>query len=177
MYSQYYTTYGHGLRQKTFKYFKDSPEREASQFSFAFVRNPWDRLVSAYNYLSTGGSSSKDSKDYKRLFSTYKNFKSMILNWHESYFDQIHFKPQWEWICDDNKNVIVDFVGRYENLQQDYNTVCDNIMIPRHRLPHKNRNNHKHYTTYYDDESQEIVATWYKIDIELFGYKFNNTIN
>ena len=172
MYSQYYTTYGHGLRKKTFKYFKDSSERKTPHFSFTFSRNPWDRLVSAYNYLSRGGSSSKDLKDYRRLFYTHKNFKTAVLNWHESYFDQIHFKPQWEWICDDNKNVIVDFVGRFENLQHDFNTVCDKIGVPRKKLPHKNKTNHKHYTEYYDEETREIVAQKYAKDIEYFGYEF-----
>ena len=95
MWSRHYKLFRHELRKKNFKYFKDSPERNISRFSFSFVRNPWDRLISAYKYLANGGNNPRDLKDYESLFSRYKNFRNTILNWDESFFNQIHFKPQW----------------------------------------------------------------------------------
>ena len=172
MWSRHYKLFRHELRKKNFKYFKDSPERNISRFSFSFVRNPWDRLISAYKYLANGGNNPRDLKDYESLFSRYKNFRNTILNWDESFFNQIHFKPQWEWICDDNKNIIVDYVGKFENLQKDYDTVCDKMSIPRTQLPHRNKTERKHYTEYYDDETRRIVAERYARDIEYFGYEF-----
>jgi len=66
----------------------------------------------------------------------------------------------------------IDFIGRFENLQQDYDVVCDKIGMPSKKLQVFNSTPHKHYTEYYNDETVGIVAELYSKDIEYFGYKF-----
>jgi|3_EtaG_2_1085321.scaffolds.fasta_scaffold78799_2 hypothetical protein len=169
---------GHNIRKKNYKYFKDI-KKSTNQFSFTFVRNPWDRCVSAFRWLNSAGKSRHhDKKDAENfLLGDQNDFSGFIRHYKSNnvILKQLHFKPQYQWICDDYDNVLVDFIGRFENLQEDFNKLCDTIEVPREKLVHhkKSKTKHKHYTEYYDDETRQIVAEKYSKDIEYFGYKFD----
>jgi len=137
-------------------------------FKFAFCRNPYDRIVSVWKYLSFVHSGRGMRNN---LFPEFKNFIKLGLNINNRHW-QWHYYPQYYHICSKNRNSDIDYVGRFENLQEDFNVVCDKIGIPRQKLPHKNKSNHKHYTEYYDDETKQVVAEKYAKDIEHFGYEF-----
>ena len=123
-------------------------------FVFAFVRNPWDRLLSFY-YFKKHNALNKIPQDmaFKYFLSSNKRHPIDQYSYIDGFGD-------------------FSFVGRFENLQQDFNIVCDKIGIPQQQLPHRNKTKHKHYTEYYDDETKQIVAEKYAKDIEYFGYKF-----
>jgi len=72
--------------------------------------------------------------------------------------------------------VLVDFIGRFESIQNDYDKVCDVIGAPKQMLgkylaTQKDAGT-EHYSCFYDNESKEIVAEIYKDDIERFRYDF-----
>jgi len=132
---------------------------------FAFVRNPYDWVVSWFFYRKRKNNiNNTRGIDFKNWLSdensTAYNEKGLGLN--VSQFDFIQGSHDCK----------LDFIGRFENLQEDFNIICDKIKIPQQNLPHKNKSKHKHYTEYYDEETKSIVAEKYAKDIEYFGYKF-----
>ena len=144
-------------------------------YKFAFCRNPWDRFVSLYFYCISG-SEMHGKFDHLKIKKLKKSFdfklfcKMISYDFHigNKFVWNIHYNEQLDFIDLEN----INFIGKFENLQEDFNTVCDKIGIPQQQLPHKNKSKHKHYTEYYDDETRQIVAEKYAKDIEYFGYKF-----
>jgi hypothetical protein len=130
------------------------PEIYNSYFKFGFVRNPWDRVVSSYHYMLRFGSIQEMS---------IKNFLEYISNTPVEH----KYLSQYNYIngC--------DFVGKFENLQKDFDIICDKIRIPKRIVGHlKKTKNRKHYTEYYDNETTDLVAKKYAKDIEHFNYRF-----
>lgn len=156
--------------------FKDTfPEEFNSYFKFAFVRNPWDRLVSAFFYLSDFGSNEGDRKIAAKYIGKYnKNFHAFCCDFlkEENINNIVHLRPQHTFICDEQDNILVDFVGKLENIEQDFKFVCNKLGCP-YTLKHIRASKHNYYTKCYTDETKEIVERVYQKDIELLGYKYN----
>jgi len=143
-------------------------------FSFTFARNPWSKMASDYLWMTNLDKNSNGCKR-KGTFLEYLNnendFDLENLK-KETFYRYDHILPQTDFVLNNKGERMVDFIGKFENLQEDFNIVCDKIGIPQQQIPHNNKSNHKHYTEYYDDETREIVAEKYARDIEHFGYKF-----
>ena len=158
-------------------------------FKFAFVRNPYDWLVSNYTfnrgvhapYIDVQVNRLLENKQQK-IYSARdpeENFKYLrkkmnpmnFTDWVKYYTRNIN-ATQIELIESIDTTISLDFIGRFENFQQDFDIVCEKIGIPSQQLPYKNATKHKHYTEYYDEETKQIVAEKYAKDIEYFGYKF-----
>jgi len=125
-------------------------------FKFSFVRNPWDRLLSFYLFKKTDRARIKIRDDL-----SLKDF--ILAGKGETGFNQKSYVDGFDEHC---------LIGRFENLQGDFDKICDMLGIPKNKLPLKNATDHNHYTEYYDDETREIVAEKYARDIEYFGYKY-----
>ena len=153
-------------------------------FIFTFVRNPWDRLISRYSHLqrrirkiTNKGIALKHSPQDRNLKDFFGDEPIRIESFtFEKFVDftsevnDAHWMPQTSMFADCLDKI--HFVGRFETLQQDFNFVCDRIGIARQELPIVNKTKHKHYTEYYCDKTQKIVAERYKNDIEVFKYEF-----
>ena len=164
-------------------YMSNYPNEFNSYFKFTSVRNPWDKAVSFYHYhikrkwdlkWDWNATNAPVFTEFVRNTSSYTKEKQeqIFQNTPSPCTYSKRMSNQLDWITDENGNIIVDYIMRLENLQEDFDIICDKIGIPRQQLPHKNKTNHKHYTEYYDDETRQIVAEKYAKDIEYFGYKF-----
>lgn len=149
-----------------------------SYFKFTFVRNPWDRLVSAYFFLNEGGLNESDRKWAKENLSPYTDFDSFVKGWvnRENVHSWNHFCPQYTYIFTKGSTTpMLDFIGRFENLEKDFlyiqkRTGIDSKLLCLNRTEARN----KDYKTYYTDATKQIVADVYRDDIEILGYNFDN---
>lgn len=139
-------------------------------YKFTFVRNPWDKLVSWYFYH-------KSQKIYKPK--TVEGFQSWVRNncpHHWVSIDNTKWKGNnplacSEWLTNSH-NIHMDFIGRMENIDNDFKAICEAAGVVDVKLPHVNKSSHEHYAEYYDDETRQLVAEAYSEDINRFGYTF-----
>lgn len=164
----------HSNIRQIINYFRDTEVNVDDYFKFVFVKNPFAYEVSKYFYtIKIANDPVVDSEFYKYCVEIKNNCKTFAEFCKTDIKYQGWQKNQIDKICSlDRKQILVDFVGKTERIQQDFNFVCDKIGIPRQKIPHINKSKHKHYTEHYDDETREIVAEKYAQDINFFKYKF-----
>ena len=130
-------------------------------FKFSFVRNPWDLCVSHYFYRQREGHEE----------AIYTPFKEWLISHKKR--EPIMWQAPTQYDClTVNSKLAVDFIGRFENLQADFNTICKHIQIPSIQLDIHNSTKHEHYSKYYDQETKEYVFNLFKKDIDYFNYEF-----
>jgi len=150
-------------------------------FKFCFVRNPWDRMLSWYNMM-LNKNIHNDFSEYilsnSLNFSQFLDLKNIIYEKNELEYDGITPYPkclyfnQLDYISDHDGNIIIDFIGRFENINEDYKNILLKIGVNNLPLPHLNKFDHKNYRYYYNDSDIEKVYNIFKRDIEYFGYEF-----
>ncbi len=161
-------------------------------YKFAFVRNPWDRYVSNWQWLALrlGQRNSWVMRGWRGI-DGHVSFKSFVKQMGACYLDspqlhpyqhdKWHIRNQIHHLVDYEGNIILDHVGRFENLTEEFETICKELELDI-ALPHLNYFGHQeglpmrkekpHYSTYYTDELVEIVKKRSQADIEAFGYEF-----
>jgi hypothetical protein len=132
-------------------------------FKFAFVRNSWSRVFSWYKNVM------RDDHHKRRYgVSDSCSFKDFLTN----HMDQWELTTQLFWIRDKKGKIPMDFIGRYENLHEDFSHVADILGIIDRGLPKMVPGDGEHYTQVYDEEMREIVYIRYRDEIEYFKFKF-----
>ncbi len=132
-------------------------------FRFTIVRNPWDRILSQYR-----GHVIKEIPGLSFEQYLHRSFVEKV-----SHDDFRFISPCMDWITDDKGNILVDYIGKFENLQEEFNIICSKLNIPKMNLPQVNINlNKQPYQKYYTSESKELISSVFEKDIKQFNYKF-----
>jgi len=132
-------------------------ERWDEYFTFAFVRNPWDRIYSWYRYLIDQGALSPDI-----------SLQVWLMNY--DFRDRMR---QTDYLLDSFGRNRFKFIGRYENLVGDFAKVCDTLNISMGTLPHINKSsNNMPYYEYYNIETKDLVSRLFADEINLLGYEY-----
>jgi hypothetical protein len=124
-------------------------------YKFTCVRNPWDRMISLY-FTPTQNAAAWDRKRFRKIIA-----KALPV----SDYLRLHEREN-----DPFENV--NYIMRFENLVDDFRTVCRELAISPSTLPRYNRSDREHYAKYYDDDLRELVRTRFATEIERFGYTF-----
>jgi len=132
-------------------------------FSFSFIRNPWDWQVSLYYFMVA-----HPEHPQHKLMKELGSFESYI---HWRY--KKGMLSQKRQLSDSSGDIIVDFIGRFESLNDDFSTVCEKIGIIA-SLPHIHKRRGMPYQNYYTEETKEIVSELCREDIEYFNYSFDD---
>lgn len=147
-------------------------------FKFAFIRNPWDRLVSAFHYLKKGGMNDCDRDFADRHLARFNDFDTFVKEWvnPQNIMRYYHFQPQTHFLSINGRRPTLDFVGRFEDLQADYEYVRNRLGAGAPlRSENRTSGRPRHYASYYNDVTRRIVADAYAKDISIFGYSFDNS--
>ena len=141
----------------------------ARHFKLAFVRNPWERLVSFFFHAK------------QRLAPTFPQFQAMdgleamlrLIDRDAAWLCAMHaIRPQCDYVCGADGARLTDFIGRHEHLDADFARACRRIGIAA-ALPRMNVSGHDHYAGYYNGWSRDFIAARYGRDIGEFGYAFD----
>lgn len=180
-----------GARHNTaLQYREHFPDIWEKYFTFGIVRNPWDRVFSYYIYrrqirqLEIEKSLSfkqwlircaefvnaENQLALNKEFAPVYGVGTMVKNNPEAW--RVKFDNSLHMLTDQHGKVIVDFIGRFERLQEAFDLVCERLNIDKRTLPFSNKTEHRPYWTYYDKECEQIVAELFHKDITYFNYKF-----
>jgi len=133
-------------------------------FKFAFVRNPWERLVSEYEFLLNRPHHGRHQR--VKNMAGFDEFIQMQIPRTDAH--------QLNMLCDRKDQPIADFIGKMENLKQDWETVCERINIPYQALPLKKVIERRPYQSYYNPDTIKLVADNWAREIDYFDYSYDS---
>ena len=86
--------------------------------------------------------------------------------------ERVLVKPQYQQLIDAQGNIAMDYVGRYEVLQDSIDEICQRLQVETTQLQKRNTSEHKQYREYYDDELKSAVEIFYQEDLTRFNYAY-----
>ena len=157
-------------------YYKTSPqlnkkmgmnlEKWNSYYKFCFIRNPYDKIISAWNHINR----------YKIPFNNYLNLRNICND-----VEYMHmFLPQVRNIINQKGNIDINFIGKFENLEEDFHTILRNIGIKNiiHDVNKQmNKREHLDFYEYYNQEILDKVNRLLVEDFKKLDYEIITDIN
>jgi len=174
------THIGHNARIQNYMTIAQYKKQHPDCFAFAFARNPYDRLVSAFHYLNKGGMNTEDWREGIEYLSRYRgDFRRFVLDAFggpepPKIFRQMHLRPQVHWLCDETGRVVVDCLGHFESMHSTYEELGRRVGITLPVPSHVNKSQHAGYESYYDETLRSLVARAYRDDFERLGYPISS---
>ena len=156
------------------EYFKETYGDLSKIFKFTFVRDPYTRFASSV--LRHAVPQRKPSSPIMELppeelkLINKGRFTDYTLKNSNSFDDVVALKRQHGFLEIDGK-IEMDFIGRFENLQEDFNRLCEGLGLGKRILPHEMKGTYNDYDWFYTKETREIVAEYYSKDFEMFNYE------
>ncbi|MBM7789594.1 hypothetical protein JOD67_006274 [Tenggerimyces flavus] len=140
----------------------------SSYYKFAFVRNPWARAYSWYRNVMRDAA----HRVWLAVDSSEMTFRTFLLR----YLGYESLAPQLKWITNQDGEILVDFVGRYERLEADFAHVRDALGLADRPLSRLVIGDGSNYLDQFTPELVDLVAEFYAEEVELFGYRFGNGV-
>jgi len=142
-----------------------------SYFKFSIVRNPWDRMWSFYRFTLNRWPTAIKGYDFKKFLLEFPSNMPLSHLPHESIL-RTQERSQLDWLTDENGVLIVDYIGKYETLNEDFTKICKKLNVINTTLKWIRKVDGEHYSTVYDNETIEFIEKNYKKDIDMFGYQY-----
>jgi len=161
--------YGYSVGHASIKdRYETDYETTRDYFKFAFVRDPLDRLVSTFSFLKSGGMHIRD-RQFADQYARDVDFPTFVRNLQEDEVMQQHhlLLPQMHFIATPNKCVLVNFIGRYENMEKDFATITE-IIGAKAELPHKNKSATTDVSM--GEETRRLIRDIYEVDYTWLSY-------
>lgn len=160
------------------RYKKNDLVKYTNFYKFSVVRNPWDRLVSAYFYLKQGGIGFFDKEFADKFLNDCDEFNEFVLKLESDphflgkILSWVHFCPQVSFLQDETGRIAVDRVVKLEYISSDISLLCKDLNLPDKQMVKDNQSKRGSYQDYYTEKTKSIVAKIYKEDIQQLGYNF-----
>lgn len=152
------------------------------------VRNPYSRVVSAY--FNGQEVLKKNSYPYYEDFERYDSFSQFCLDPDNPFLfgfstvrrpprknraryihvKHVHFRSQCFWLKNSQGAINIDYILRFETLNEDWNKFLEEVQLPPRKLPRKNISKHDQWQKYYTDKEAEVIYKRYQEDFEALKY-------
>jgi tetratricopeptide (TPR) repeat protein len=168
------------LKHETARILRGVDENRFEKYlTFCFVRNPWDRLVSWYFYEK------KNQHGFRSVFLRFEDFVHYLDQAWEFIKLQKDYGiyrimndpyviplPQTDFVLDSKNRLMVDYIGRFENINEDFRQLMD-ILNLKTELPYVNKTAHANYQEYYTERTRDIVGKCFQKEIDFWSYQYD----